>query len=73
MIIIPPIPITRTTELINKLRLISKSTLFSTKILRPEAAITPKSAIDAPPITGAGIVGSGSLLSTKAVISSICT
>ena len=55
LIIIPPIPITRTTELISKFRLISKLTLFSTKIFKPEAAITPKRAIHAPPMTDAGI------------------
>ncbi|CAC6949081.1 Uncharacterised protein [Staphylococcus aureus] len=50
-----PIPTTKITEAITKFRLFAKSTLLSTNILKPLAAIIPKSNIDTPPITGVGI------------------
>ena len=51
----PPMPDTKMTLAMSRLRLSSKLTLFSTRIFRPLAAITPKRAIDTPPITGVGI------------------
>ena len=50
-----PIPTTKMTEAITRLRLLAKSMLLSTNILSPLAAIIPNNKMDTPPITGVGI------------------
>ena len=50
-----PIPITKMTDAITKFLLLAKSTLLSTIILKPLAAIMPNNNIDTPPITGVGM------------------
>ena len=52
----PPIPNTKITEAIIKLRFLSKIYLLSTSILKPDEAIIPNNRIEIPPITGVGIL-----------------
>ena len=49
-----PIPTTKMTEAITRLRLLAKSMLLSTNILSPLVAIIPNNKMDTP-ITGVGI------------------
>ena len=50
-----PIPTTKTTEAITRLRLSAKLTLLSTNMRKPLEAIIQNNRMDTPPITGVGI------------------
>ncbi|MNR01828.1 hypothetical protein D3C85_1176500 [compost metagenome] len=54
--LVPLIPITRITVARIMLVALEKSTFCSTNILRPDAAITPNSSMETPPITGVGML-----------------
>ncbi|MNN45477.1 hypothetical protein D3C81_1598150 [compost metagenome] len=53
--VVPLRPMTSTIVVNNMLVGLEKSTFCSTKIRKPEAAITPNKSRDTPPITGGGI------------------
>jgi hypothetical protein len=50
-----PVPSTSVIAATIRLRFCEKSTLLSTQILAPAAAISPNTTIDTPPITGSGM------------------